>query len=348
LLGYPIVDRNLRELVRRDLGANPRPHQVARKAAARGGVSQDIATLSGTIWGTFSARNDAQLGWVERHSHNVLSYFPNDAHRMDRYADWIGVSQAQLFVTVTKAGEPNSRLEIFGENVAFSDFLSAPLDSVGPKISNWIDVILIEGTSALTQWVVIAPSREGPTGGDPPGGLEFGGSAPGNLRVEGGQYYGDWCVDQTNFGYTRSQVRTLIHSFLDDPSGWAAAGITFREVPEAQAKVRFQVVSEATCNSPELACTHYGDQTYVELEYGPMQGTESAGIGPGNLINHEAGHAFFFAQHSGNDGIMIDFDANRPEKPIASDIASLETWLGEPGEAGAGTFAVGLCQLRTR
>lgn len=347
--GYPMTDSGLRRLTRRRLSANPFAHEVARKAQARGVVSQDIVSLTGTTLGTFSARNDSELGWVERHSYQVLSYFPNDAHAMDFYADWSGITQARLLATVTKAAFPDSTLNIFGNNVAFGDGLSVPLDSIGLKISDWEDVTVGGSDAALTQWVVLAPANETPGGSDPPGGLEFMEPAPGNLTVEGGLYYGDWSVAQSNVGYTHAEASALIHSFLDDASGWGAAGVTFREVSEDNARVHFQVVDEASCGSPELACTHYFGQfpwrAYVELEYGPLNGSEGPGIGAGNVINHEAGHAFFYLKHSGNDGIMIDFDFDRPERPIASDIASVETWLGEPGEMGAGTFAVGLCQL---
>jgi len=267
---------------------------------------------------------------------------------MDRYADWSEVVEARLMATVTKAAQPDTTLIIYGDNVAFSGDLSVPLDSVGLKLTDWEAVTVGPGGAALTRWVVVAPSSEGPGGSDPAGGLSFYEPAPGNLTIEGGAFYGDWCVAQSNVGYSHAEASDLIHSFLDDAAGWAAAGITFREVSEENARVRFQVVNEATCGSPELACTHYGDPAYVELEYGPMNGSEGPGIGAGNIINHEAGHAFFYAKHAGNNGIMIDFDANRPEKPNASDIASLETWLGTPGEMGAGTFAVGLCQLQVR
>ncbi len=42
-MGYPIIDRGLRRLVRDELGDNPLCHEVARKAQARGAVSMDIS-----------------------------------------------------------------------------------------------------------------------------------------------------------------------------------------------------------------------------------------------------------------------------------------------------------------
>jgi hypothetical protein len=102
---------------------------------------------------------------------------------------------------------------------------------------------------------------------------------------------------------------------------------------------------------PELACTHYYGEfpwkARVELEYTHLIGEVFPEIGPIHLINHESGHAFFYATHTGS-GVMGDLSADPPERPTAGDIASLETWLGNPGEMGAGTFAVGLCQLQVR
>jgi hypothetical protein len=174
----------------------------ARKAGATLGESTQQVIPTGAIWGTFSRRNHSELGWVEHHSYQTLAYFPNDEHGMDRYADWSGVNQARLVVNVTKAAQPDSSLNIFGNNVAFGDGLSVPLDSVGLKISDWEDVIVGDASGALTQWVVLAPSNEGPGGSDPPGGLDFMESAPGNLTLEGASYFGDSCVAQTNFGYS--------------------------------------------------------------------------------------------------------------------------------------------------
>ncbi len=155
--------------------------------------------------------------------------------------------------------------------------------------------------------------------------LTFSFLPPGKLTLESGQYYGDWAVVPGNFGYTDAQVSTQIHSVLDDARGWERAGIIFREVSLVNAKVRFQVVEEATCGSPEWACTHYfTDYSYVELEHEPLT---LPAAGWANLVNHESGHAFFGATHTG-DGVMADFDNDRPEWPSDSEIQSVIDWLG--------------------
>jgi hypothetical protein len=65
------------------------------------------------------------------------------------------------------------------------------------------------------------------------------------------------------------------------------------------------------------------------------------------VLRHLDGGAARGYYHT-RSGIMGDSSADAPETPTASDIASVETWLGTPGEAGSGTFAVGLCQLQIR
>lgn len=350
MLGFPTTDRNLREMTRDELGETPLCHEVARKAGIRGAVATDVMSLAGTIWGTFSRRNHPTLGFLEQHSHQELAFFPNDGRGMDRYADWTGVSQTQLLVTVTKAGRPGSTMTIVGDGVSFDGGLSVPLDSVGLKTSSWKDVNISGGPQALTQWVVgnPNPAEGGIPGGDPAGGIEFMRPAPGNLTVEGGSYFADWCAQPPHLGYTQAEASNLIGSILSDPAGWEAAGITFREVSEADARVRIRILEEASCNVPEAACTHYyatsPPTAYIELELNAM--STSPG-GPANIVYHEAGHAFFYATHSGG-GIMDVSDALHPEGPIASDIESVETWLGTPGDSSAGTFAVGLCQLKAR
>lgn len=348
-MGYPILRRNMRSLVRDALLDDDLSREWGRKSGATLGEEGATVVPTGSIWGTFSRRNDPQ-GFVEQHSHQELAFFPNDERGMDRYADWSGISQVRLLVTVTKAGRAGSKMTIVGDGISFAGGLSVPLDSLGEQISLWKDVSLSDGPEALTRWIVENPNPGGggTPGGDPPGGLEFMRAEPGNLTVEGTSYFADWCAWPPHVGYTQSQASTLIHTYLDDPTGWAAAGITFREVSEADARVKIRIVEEATCNVPESACTHYYGTSpptaYIELEYEPLQSSPN---GPGNLVNHEAGHAFFYAAHGGDiGGIMNIADVVHPEKPSASDIASVETWLGTPGDTGVGTFAVGLCQLQ--
>lgn len=167
-------------------------------------------------------------------------------------------------------------------------------------------------------------------GGDgaPADPITFFADPPFNLTEEDGEYFMDWKCSDEHYGYTKAQAEQLVGSFLDDSRGWRRVGITPRHTEEAL--VEFKVVLEATCDSPELACTHYdepGLNAFVELEYPHLRHAVYPTIGPGNLINHEAGHAYFGAEHSGG-GIMSDFDANRPEWPTTSDVRSVRDWLG--------------------
>ncbi len=97
----------------------------------------------------------------------------------------------------------------------------------------------------------------------------------------------------------------------------------------------FMVVEEAIGESAEWARTFWTeDPVLVQLEYAPLQ---LAGVGnPQNVINHEAGHAYFWASHEGTPGIMNDFDSSRIEWPNDEDIQSVIDWLGPPESPGTG------------
>ena len=151
--------------------------------------------------------------------------------------------------------------------------------------------------------------------------LNFFGDAPGNLVLEGSEYFADWDIAPGNFGYSDAAAAALIESWLHDAQGWSQAGVTFRRVEGAP--VTFQIVEESTGGTgPDYARTHFGPGyvgASVELEYSRIQ----AGFGR-NITNHEAGHAFFLIGHSGT-GIMA---GQSPDgNPTASDIQSVIDWL---------------------
>jgi hypothetical protein len=138
----------------------------------------------------------------------------------------------------------------------------------------------------------------------------------------------DWEAHSTNYIMTQAEVETLISSVLNGASGWEQAGITARQV--VGAPVVFQVVEEADGESPEYARTFWNQTpVLVQLEYARIQ----AGFGT-NIANHEAGHAFFWGTHGGTGSIMT---GDSPDGwPTASDIASVEAWLGSPEDEGTG------------
>lgn len=57
---------------------------------------------------------------------------------------------------------------------------------------------------------------------------------------------------------------------------------------------------------------------------------EAAYVGMADLVNHEAAHAFFYAEHSpnGTDSLLEPIEDPGTEWPSASDIAQVRAWLG--------------------
>lgn len=86
------------------------------------------------------------------------------------------------------------------------------------------------------------------------------------------------------------------------------------------------------------ACTHnLGTSTaYVELEYRHLLSQVYTTVSATNIINHESGHAFFYATHDGDPGIMNDFSTDRPDWPTPDDLADVAAWLGTSGGGGQG------------
>ena len=142
--------------------------------------------------------------------------------------------------------------------------------------------------------------------------ITFGRDAPGLLVFEDGQYYADWSIQSGNYGYSDAAAGDLIEGWLHHASGWSQAGITFRRVSGAAVTFRIQPGSATFAYL-------YGDNADVTIGYDRI--TAGRGL---NVTNHEAGHAFFRAQHSGS-GIMT---GQSPDGyPTASDIQSVIDWL---------------------
>lgn len=149
--------------------------------------------------------------------------------------------------------------------------------------------------------------------------MQFRAPAPANLTQEGSIFYADWSVADSNFGYSKAEVESLVSATLNNPQGWSAAGIQFRHV--ASGAVIFQVVETIAGPPNNIGLAHWNsDPVLVELE--------AATLGP-DVITHEAGHAFFLAQHtpSGTDSVMEPVDEIGVEWPSASDLAAVEAWL---------------------
>lgn len=141
------------------------------------------------------------------------------------------------------------------------------------------------------------------------------------MAVEGGSFYADWAVETGNVGYTDSEAATLIGAALNDAGGWERAGITFRE--SGTPKVTFRFVHGPFLCGGVMAngcTTGDADSATVTISY------ERAAAGfLSNLVNHEAGHAFFFATHEGTNSIMTG--DSLAGNPTNQDIADLQDWL---------------------
>lgn len=150
MLGYPIVDRSLRELTRGELGANPLCHEVARKAQARGAVSKDVALLTGTIWGTFSHRNDPD-GYVVSYTASPRG-FPDGTDSMSRYADMTAINEARLIANIVNGGTPGPILSVNGAGEVISIGLEVIDTSPEIIIGTWHPVTASGAT--LLEWKI--------------------------------------------------------------------------------------------------------------------------------------------------------------------------------------------------
>jgi hypothetical protein len=135
---------------------------------------------------------------------------------------------------------------------------------------------------------------------------------------------GYWEVHPNNFGYTQTQVANWVSSALNSDLGWKRAGpIGFQQVPIG--RVVFQVVETIPGGAWIWGVAHIDEfPVLVELEAGQF--------GNMDLVNHEAGHAFFMAGHSpeGSASVMEPFEEGGDEWPSQTDIAQVRAWLGNP------------------
>jgi len=151
--------------------------------------------------------------------------------------------------------------------------------------------------------------------------VQFVEDAPGLLHPDGsGGYIGYWDADVSISGW--------VSSALNNPLGWGRVdGLTFMQSSSATPRVNFHMVgtitgADASAIGIAYWSTYNGSVMEVELE--------SAYEGNMDLVNHEAGHAFFWANHSpnGTDSIMEPMEDPGEEWPSDTDIAQVESWLG--------------------
>ena len=171
--------------------------------------------------------------------------------------------------------------------------------------------------------------------------MDFGEAAPGLLAPERDpygrlRYVGHYQVSSANFGYHREQVARWVDDALGDARGWGRAGVEFRRhaIGKTIANVSFQVVEESpNTGEDDLATTyHYGggDRPTAQVLM------EANRYGNLFVVNHEAAHAFFFAEHAA-EGIMAPHIAAATTWPTEDDLYSLAAWLGTTvGVDGAG------------
>lgn len=144
--------------------------------------------------------------------------------------------------------------------------------------------------------------------------------APGRLTVEDEVIYLDWDVRiGSGSTHTLAEMEDYIESVLTDPQGWAAQlGITPRKT--SSANVLWWSVAEASCPGTDVGCTTpFGDGS-VKVE------VENSHFGNVLVANHEAGHAYFGAQHT-SVGIMQPMVTTDPIWPTAGDVADVQNWL---------------------
>lgn len=170
--------------------------------------------------------------------------------------------------------------------------------------------------------------------------MEFIRPAPGNLTGSAPTYYMDWQASSTNYGMTQAEVEALVGGVLTDSRGWQRVGLTARHVPGV-APVLFRVVDGATLPSYAVGLTTWNvTPILVQISYQRIQ----EGYGH-NLVNHESGHAYFYASHEvgpGGPGIMNTglYAADTGGWPTDGDIADVEDWLGniDSGGTSGGTL----------
>lgn len=122
------------------------------------------------------------------------------------------------------------------------------------------------------------------------------------------------------------QIRWLAQ-ILNDSRGWGRANIQFRytEDPGAPAIgfVPFAHMQDICGVDTVSGCSVSGDFSVISSgRFGPGPGNDFIGT-----INHEAGHLFFGANHTGS-GVMTNTSSTGVNFPDDGDISSLKSWMG--------------------
>ena len=143
---------------------------------------------------------------------------------------------------------------------------------------------------------------------------------PGRLTDEAGTLYMDWKVAGSHAGgYSASEVEDYVGSTLESALGWERAGLTGRQ--SSSASVTWQIVEMTSSGDPDVTgTTNYNDDGSVLVELVASE------FGNTNLVNHEAGHAYFGAEHTAS-GTMETGGEDDPPWPTDEDIADVEAWL---------------------
>jgi len=162
--------------------------------------------------------------------------------------------------------------------------------------------------------------------------MQFSQPSPGLLQNIGGEWIGTWSLGGVSSALTPTQAGSWIADSLNNPLGWGRAGVQFQQLAPGSpdAAIIFHVVDEIT--GPNLGtgviglCSHYRDGSCaIQLESGQYANPD--------LVNHEAAHGYFFAEHSpeGSDSIMEPLEElGFVEWPSDLDIAQVQAWLGNP------------------
>lgn len=171
--------------------------------------------------------------------------------------------------------------------------------------------------------------------------MQFAEEAPGLLHPDGS---GGWIAYWDATGGIDADVSAA----LNDPMGWGRADITFVQSSAATPRVVF---SPRASFPPGTGGGTTLGTTYWSTYDGAVMSVEllSSYVTDHQNTNHEAGHAFFWMQHSAStDSIMFWNESESAPVPTTSDIAYLEAWLGDAESSSIQWFPGGLETYITR
>lgn len=112
-MGYPVLRRNMRSMVRDALLDDDTSREWGRKSGATLGEEGAAVVPTGAIWGTFSQRNDS-TGYVLDYSAGTALFPDGSPGRMNRYADLAGIDELRLLATVVAGGGLGTALWVRG------------------------------------------------------------------------------------------------------------------------------------------------------------------------------------------------------------------------------------------